>query len=184
MNAFMKSGGSLDALRDSESRARARIAEGQPLDALNDLLTAIETHSDNEMIAQVMLLDEAGSHLTRGAGPSLSDGYSDAVEGLEVGAAAGCSLGASVFYGEAIIASDIAVDPLWAEKRDAALSHGLRACWSTPVRATDGRIMGTFATYYRKPRSPALSHLEAIAVTIDAVALALAAHEQKIRREA
>jgi len=28
--------------------------------------------------------------------------------------------------------------PLWAEFRDAALSHGLRACWSSPLVSTTG----------------------------------------------
>src|SRR5262249_44347715 len=43
---------------------------------------------------------------------------------------------------------------LWAEYRDLALAHGLRACWSTPVLASDGRVLGTFAIYARAPSSP------------------------------
>jgi len=50
--------------------------------------------------------------------------------------------------------ADIAQDPLWAEYCDLALAHGLRACWSTPVLASDGRILSTFALYARAPGSP------------------------------
>ena len=53
-----------------------------------------------------------------------------------------------------MIVSDIATDPLWADYRDLALAHGLRACWSTPILSLDGKVLGTFATYYREPRSP------------------------------
>ena len=53
-----------------------------------------------------------------------------------------------------MIVSDIAVDPLWADFRDLALTHSLRACWSTPIFSSEGKVIGTFAMYYREPRSP------------------------------
>jgi C4-dicarboxylate-specific signal transduction histidine kinase len=58
-----------------------------------------------------------------------------------------------------VIVSDIATDPLWVDYRDLALAHGLRACWSTPMLSSAGKVLGTFAIYYREPRSPtALDH--------------------------
>jgi PAS domain S-box-containing protein len=72
-----------------------------------------------------------------------------------------------------VIVADIATDPLWADYRDLALAHGLRACWSRPILSSDGRVLGTFATYYREPRSPTpqehdvieqITHLASIAV--------------------
>src|SRR5258708_4540065 len=44
--------------------------------------------------------------------------------------------------------------PLWDDYRDLALPHGLRACWSTPILSSEGRVLGTFATYYREPHIP------------------------------
>jgi GAF domain-containing protein len=35
-----------------------------------------------------------------------------------------------------------------------ALAHGLQACWSMPILSSAGRVLGTFAIYYREPRSP------------------------------
>ena len=35
-----------------------------------------------------------------------------------------------------------------------ALPHGLRACWSVPIRSAGGAVLGTFAIYYRTPRAP------------------------------
>jgi PAS domain S-box-containing protein len=53
-----------------------------------------------------------------------------------------------------VIVSDIATDPLWADYRELALAHELRACWSTPILSSAGKVLGTFAIYYREPRSP------------------------------
>jgi C4-dicarboxylate-specific signal transduction histidine kinase len=72
-----------------------------------------------------------------------------------------------------VIVSDIASDPLWANFRDLALGHRLQACWSTPILSSAGKVLGTFAIYYREPRSPTLvdhnlidqiTHLASIAV--------------------
>ena len=40
---------------------------------------------------------------------------------------------------------DIATSPLWDDHRHLALPHGLRACWSVPMMALDGAVLGTFA---------------------------------------
>jgi C4-dicarboxylate-specific signal transduction histidine kinase len=62
---------------------------------------------------------------------------------------------------------------LWADYRDLALAHGLRACWSVPILSSAGRVLGTFATYYREPRRPTpyehhvierITHLASIAI--------------------
>ena len=44
--------------------------------------------------------------------------------------------------------SDIAADPLWDDFRNLALAHSLRACWSTPIFSSDGKVTGTFAMSY------------------------------------
>ena len=57
--------------------------------------------------------------------------------------------------------------------RDLALTHSLRACWSTPIFSSEGKVIGTFAMYYRKPRSPSpreqdtikhITHLAGVAI--------------------
>jgi C4-dicarboxylate-specific signal transduction histidine kinase len=72
-----------------------------------------------------------------------------------------------------VIVSEIATDPRWADFRDLASAHGLRACWSTPILSSAGKVLGTFATYYREPRSPSsqeqnvierITHLASIAI--------------------
>ena len=61
--------------------------------------------------------------------------------------------GTAAYRGEPAIVEDIASHPLWSAYCDLALSHSLRACWSTPV-SPQGKVIATFAMYYREPRRP------------------------------
>src|SRR4029077_2619835 len=66
------------------------------------------------------------------------------------------------YRGEQVIVSDIATDPLWDDFRELALTHSLRACWSTPIFSSEGKVIGTFAMYYREPRTPTAREQETI----------------------
>jgi GAF domain-containing protein len=59
-----------------------------------------------------------------------------------------------MYRGEPVIVDDILVDPLWENYRDLAAASGLRACWSTPILSGRGKVLGSFAMYYREPRTP------------------------------
>jgi len=113
------------------------------------------------LLCSILLLDADGTTLRHGAAPSLPAEYSRAVDGVQIGPCAG-SCGTAAYRKQAVIVSDIATDPLWANIRQLALPHGLRACWSTPIASQDGGILGTFAIYYREPRSPDAEHLRLI----------------------
>ena len=116
------------------------------------LLRLLEAQSP-EMVCSVLLLDDDGVHLRHGAGPSLPDEYNRAIDGVTIGPNVG-SCGTAAFRGESIIVEYIASDPLWANFKGLALSHGLRACWSTPILDSQQQVLGTFAVYYREPAQP------------------------------
>jgi PAS domain S-box-containing protein len=114
-----------------------------------------------DLLCSALLLDADGTTLRHGAAPSLPSEYSKAVDGIQIGPCAG-SCGTAAYRKQPVIVSDIATDPLWANVRDIALHHGLRACWSTPIASQDGIVRGTFAIYYREPRTPDPEHLQLI----------------------
>ncbi|MHB1334061.1 MAG: bifunctional diguanylate cyclase/phosphodiesterase, partial [Sulfuriferula sp.] len=66
--------------------------------------------------------------------------------------------------------------PLWEVYKAAALSHGLRACWSTPIFDAQQRVLGTFAMYYRQPALPLPEHLRLIDTTTHTAAIAISHH--------
>ena len=80
------------------------------------------------------------------------------------------SCGTAAYLGKPVYVTDIANDPLWANFRDLALSHGLRSCWSTPIRNHEGEVLGTFAIYHRSLSGPTRAELNAIEMITDNVA--------------
>ncbi|HET9811161.1 MAG TPA: GAF domain-containing protein [Sphingomicrobium sp.] len=159
--------------RELQNRILELAIEGLSLeDALDSLIATVEDYSSTGMIGSVLLLDEDGVHLRHGAAPSLPDAYNEAIDGTEIGPAVG-SCGTAAFTGEPVHVSDIATDPLWADFRELALSHDLHACWSTPIRSSQGQVLGTFALYYREPREPSPRDLELIDFVTRSAALLL-----------
>lgn len=132
-----------------------------------------------EVIASILRVDEQG-RLRPLAGPSLPDVYSEALDGVPIGPTCG-SCGTAAHLGEPVLVEDIATDPLWAEFRHLALPHGLRACWSSPIKSNSGRVLGSFAFYYRRNRGPSRFHKRLVSVSVHLCALALEREESRSR---
>jgi two-component system cell cycle sensor histidine kinase/response regulator CckA len=161
-----------DALAQLDVKVLAMVMAHAALpEILATLCTNIEKYHDG-LLCSVLLLDADGKTLRHGAAPTLPKEYSQAIDGVQIGACVG-SCGTAAFRREPVIVSDIATDPLWANFRTLALAHGLRACWSTPITSQDGGVLGTFAIYYREPRSPDAQHLQLIAHATHLAAVAL-----------
>jgi diguanylate cyclase (GGDEF)-like protein len=128
------------------------VACGEPLVAVADLLCRRAEVLAPGVICSVLTVDADGV-LHPLAAPSLPLAYSSALDDLPCGPMAG-SCGTAAFRNEPVIVTDIATDPLWDDYRALAQPLGLRACWSTPICDRDGRVVGTFAFYYRTSRGP------------------------------
>jgi GAF domain-containing protein len=149
----------------------AEFAKGEPLESvLERYLLVVESTAEPDTITSILLLD--GTTLHHGAGPNLPRTYREQIDGSQIGPKAG-SCGTAAFLGRPVYVSDIVNDPLWEDYRDLALSHKLRACWSTPIRSSEGRLLGTFAVYHQRPRDPTKKELEAIRTITEHVARAI-----------
>ncbi|VVO37591.1 EAL domain-containing protein [Pseudomonas fluorescens] len=131
-----------------------------------------------EVIATVLRVDGQGVLHTLAA-PGLPIAYSKALDGTPIGPESG-SCGAAAFSGEPVMVSDIASHPFWDGFRELALPLGLKACWSTPIKCTDGRVLGTFAFYYRDSREPSPLHYLLVNACIHLCALALEREESRL----
>ncbi|MGH9501210.1 MAG: ATP-binding protein [Terriglobales bacterium] len=109
------------------------------------------------MLCSVLLLDSEGKTLRHGAAPSLPIAYCKAIDGVSIGAGAG-SCGTAAYTGRPVVASNIDSDIHWKDYRQLASSHGLKACWSTPIFSRSEKVLGTFAVYYREAREPDPQH--------------------------
>src|SRR5438309_1497631 len=146
-----------EGLLAGENRVLEMVAKGDSLSDILEILCLLVEEQSSGVLASILLMDANGKQLRHGAAPNLPKAYTEAIDGAFVGPAVG-SCGTAAYRAEQVVVSDIATDPLWDPFRDLALAHSLRACWSTPIFSSDGKVIGTFAMYYREPRS--LSPLE------------------------
>ena len=141
-------------------------------DVLDRYLLAVEEMAENELLTSILLLSPDGTRLSHGSAPNLPRSYREAIDGVKIGLAAG-SCGTAAYLGRTIHVADIAADPLWDDYRHVALPHGLRSCWSTPIRDPTGQVIGTFAIYHRTATRPTKEELAAIDLITDHVAQAI-----------
>jgi formate hydrogenlyase transcriptional activator len=179
-----------EALLAGEKRVLEMIAKGEALPRILDALCRVVEEQSSGMLSSCLLLDANGTHLRHGAAPRLPKRYLDAIDGVAIGPTGGSCITAA-YRAAPVVVSDIAVDPLWAEYRHLPLAHGLRACWSAPILSSEGQVLGTFALYYREPRSPSpqdlyvleqIASLAAVSITHQRAAERVRHDAQELRR--
>lgn len=170
------------ALLEGERSILSRVARGGPLaDVLRDLIELVEKPSGGEMLASVLFVSEDGTRLLEGAAPSLPAEYNSAIHGLAIGHGVG-SCGTAAYTGEPVFVADIANHPFWKDFRDVARAHGLAACWSVPIKSSEGKVLGTFANYYREPRAPTQRDMQIIETVAQTAAIAIERHRADVAR--
>ncbi|MFE3687260.1 SpoIIE family protein phosphatase [Streptomyces sp. NPDC059095] len=161
-----------------------QIARQAPLpEVLDGMARAIEELAPEEVLVSVLLADADGRHLRHGAAPSLPAFYNQAIDGIATGEGVG-SCGTAAYRRQPVIVTDITADPFWDDFRDLAEKAGVAACWSTPILARDGSLLGTFAMYHRTPRSPQEADLALARVFADTAALGIERHQAEQARTA
>ncbi|HEY5263837.1 MAG TPA: PAS domain S-box protein, partial [Steroidobacteraceae bacterium] len=142
-----------DAIAAGERRVFEKIAANAPLiSALESICELIEGVMAQTGCA-ISLLDHERQSLNFGAAPNLPREFVAAMDGTPIGIRYG-SCAAAVYLARQITIADIESDALWEFRREAARHAGLRAAWSAPIVASDGKIVGTFAAYRRQPGIP------------------------------
>jgi signal transduction histidine kinase len=85
-----------------------------------------------------------------------------------------------------VIVEDLANDPRWIGSPWPFLvaEHGLASCWSTPVLSSEHKVLGVFATHWRKSEGPKAGEHELIDrfTKIAAIAIERAKKETELRR--
>jgi diguanylate cyclase (GGDEF)-like protein/PAS domain S-box-containing protein len=178
-----------EAIAAGERRIFEKIAANAPLTtALESICELIERVMADSYCA-ISLLDHEGQALDFGAAPKLPRAFVSAMDRAPIGIRYG-SCAAAVYLARQITVADIETDALWEFRREAARHASLRAAWSTPILASDGRVVGTFAVYRRQPGIPLskdqelmsrMAQIAGIAIERRAAEDALRASEMKFR---
>ncbi len=144
---------------------------------LKDYLTGLE-----ELITglSASILRVSEGKVYNWASPSLPLFYAEALNGLAIGPEEG-SCGTAAYTGKQIIVSDIRKSNLWKKYKKLALSAGLRASWSTPVFNPEGKVIATFANYYKEIRMPSPFELEIFNRAAVLISILIESYEQDQR---
>jgi formate hydrogenlyase transcriptional activator len=189
---------------DIEDRKRAELllagenlvlemtAKGDSLESALEALCRVVEQTASGCLCSILVFDPTGSRIQQAVAPSLPSSYNERFVGIPVDREGGPCTEAARRKTQ-VIASNVDSDRQWDKYgwRTVALTHGLKACWSTTILASNGLVLGTFAIYWREPRSPSeqdqkiieqVTHLAAVAIERKRDERALRGSEERFRR--
>lgn len=140
-----------EAFDDKHAEILEMIATGKPAPAIYTEIALLYEGRHPGMRCSMLELQDG--HLMHGGAPSLPEEYCQAVHGLKNGPDVG-SCGTSTYTGQRVLVENIETDPKWANIKHVALPHGMRCCWSEPIKNSSGLVLGAFGMYYNYPALP------------------------------
>lgn len=150
-----------------------RISRGAPLTEILNRVVRYMEDARPGTTGCLMLLDAERKHLRVAAAPGLGGALRDALDGAEVGPAAGCC-GLSVLQGGSVVRPDLG-EAQGADETLAglALAHGLRSCWAEPIRDSAGQVLGAFAMYRGQQGEPSAAEVDLLRRASQLAAIAI-----------
>ena len=157
----------------------ALVQERPLVDVLELICNEVERIAP-DITATILELDNQG-RLFPLAGPGMAKSYSRQLEGLQIGPNVG-SCGSAAWFNQPVLVTDIATDPRWDAFRDYILPLGYIGCWSTPVCNNQGKVIGTFAFYFRQPLTERISLLHQYLIDVSTHLCSLALTREHARQ--
>jgi PAS domain S-box-containing protein len=181
-----------ECLLAGENLVLEMTARGGSLEAILEALCRVVEQTASGCFCSILLIDASGLKIQQVVAPSLPSSYNDQFPGIPVDQERGPCAEAARRKTQVIV-SDVASETRWDTYgwRTSALAHGLKACWSTVILASNGLVLGTFAIYWREPRRPSeqdqkiieqITHLAAVAIERKRNEAALQGSEERFRQ--
>lgn len=153
-------------------QAMQMIREGSRKEVVLSFLTrAAESAAGADTVSSILLLDASGL-LRNGASPRLPADYLAAIDGLKPHPKVG-TCAAAAATGCMVVTEDFYEDTKWAELRHLPLALGFKGAWSMPIISEEGKVLGTFGTYFSRKRAPSEMEINGIEILAKAAALAI-----------
>ncbi len=131
-------------------------------------------------VASCMLLDENDGRLYVLAAPSIPPEAIEQLNGLQPGPGGG-SCGNAVFSQKPAFVENTLTDARWCDIRQLAIDFDIRACWSMPIRAAGGRVIGSFALSSFEHRLPGIFHRKLLEIGAHLIGIVLARQSSEAR---
>lgn len=124
------------------------------------LIGVAESIAGDDSACSILVLDKEGL-LRNGCSPKLPADYLQAIDGLKPDPELGTCASAAA-TGSMVITRDFKSDDKWAELRHLPLALGYAGAWSMPIKNAEGKVLGTFGTYYHDQREPSPEEVKAV----------------------
>jgi len=167
-------------VRMTDVRVLEHLADGVPItEALSRVCDYIDGESPGAVSA-VLMLDESEMQFRLVAGPRVPAPLGKAIDGLRVPPCHG-SCRTAPRQGRPVTVWDIRKDPLFADRRDAALSSGFAAAWSLPIWSTKRTTLGTVVIFHPTSRSPIAQIPKPMETAVHLAAIAIKHHQDELQ---
>jgi diguanylate cyclase (GGDEF)-like protein/PAS domain S-box-containing protein len=165
------------------------IAKGSNL---QDVFTAISLNFEAAMPESevcIHLANERNNKLEYAFSSKLPESFIKEIHQIEINAIEE-SCGRAAFTYKPVILTDLSKDLKNAKKKNMALNHGVKACWSHPILSSSNQLLGILAIYFNEPSTPAekewgimeaFTHLAGLAIEQKQKEEALMKSEAKFR---
>jgi PAS domain S-box-containing protein len=168
----------------SQKSALEMVAQGASLnDVLQFVVASFQKQAHESLVVSILLVDRDGQHVSLVAASGLPESVQLKLKnGVAVRDLSGpCRM---VFREkQPAFVPDVNADPDWEDFRDMVAPYGLRAAWSTPIIASDQRLLGSFCVYYRRPRAPGVFERSMIDAISRTVAIVIERKQAEAERE-
>lgn len=161
-----------DLASNAADRAREMLNAGSSAgEILLMLVNTGEQVAESSAVCSILALDRDGL-LRNAASPNLPADYLAAIDRLKPNPRVG-TCAAAAATGCMVVTRDFQADDKWAELRHLPLALGFAGAWSMPIKAGDGKVLGTFGTYLRERRSPSPQEVKSVELLASAASLVL-----------
>jgi GAF domain-containing protein len=148
--------------------AKEKLSAGEKASSILNFIAeeAQKLKSDGSVVS-ILLLDKNGL-LRNAASPKLPLDYIKAIDGIKPNPKLG-TCAAVAATGKTIYTPDFLADEKWNELKHLPLAIGFKGAWSMPIKNSNGKVLGTFGTYFTNVRTPSDDEVEAVKILSAAV---------------
>jgi PAS domain S-box-containing protein len=163
-----------EAFLAGEKQVLEMVAASHSMLEILEALCQFVENTTSGCYCSVLSVDASGTRFEYGAAPSLPGNFIKSIVDRPINVDSDpCSVAAH--RNKQVFAADLLSETQWAPHAwyQTALTHGLRACWATPISSAAGKVLGAFAIYYNEPRTPTaldqslieqITHIASIAI--------------------
>ena len=155
-----------------------QVALGVDHKELLDSLCKTAEQMVSDSLASIMVYDETGSFLTVLAAPTIPPVAVEALNGLIPGEAAG-SCGTAVHSNQPQYVTDTRTDRRWCDLQTFVNSFSIGACWSCPIKISEGKAIGSFALSSFEQRTPSAFYRQLLETCAHIVGIILKQQQEK-----